>query len=45
LLLSKERHLKVIDFGTADITNSDLVSESFKDKISHMKPKKKENDY
>lgn len=34
----------MIDFGTADITHSSLVSESFKEKISQMKAKKKENE-
>lgn len=40
ILLSKEGHIKLIDFGTADITHSNLVSESFKEKITQMKAKK-----
>lgn len=41
-MLSREGHLKLIDFGTADISNSDLISEAFKERINQMKTKKKE---
>lgn len=40
-MLSSTGHLKVIDFGTAEISKCTLVSNSFKDKIEKMKEKAK----
>lgn len=39
-MVSRDGHLKLVDFGTADITNTNIVSESFKKRIEEMKEKK-----
>ena len=36
-MLTKHGHIKLIDFGTADFTKSDLISEEFKNKINKTK--------
>ena len=35
--MSKSGHLKLIDFGTAEFSKSDLVLQGFKDKIEEQK--------
>lgn len=39
-MLSKERHLKLIDFGTAEITKCNIVNEKFKEDIENQKKTK-----
>lgn len=39
-MVSKDGHLKLVDFGTTDITNTSIVPESFKKRIEEMKQKK-----
>jgi hypothetical protein len=41
-MLSETGHIKIIDFGTADISESKILKESFKEKIASMKQKNKE---
>ena len=36
-MLSKEGHLKLIDFGTAEITKCTLINEKFKEDIAKQK--------
>lgn len=36
-MLSKEGHLKLIDFGTAEITRCTLINEKFKEDIAKQK--------
>jgi hypothetical protein len=39
-MISRDGHLKLVDFGTADITNTSVLTEAFKDRIEEMKRKK-----
>ena len=39
LMLDKNGHLKLIDFGTAEITNCKLLSNQFKEHILKLKQK------
>lgn len=39
-MISRDGHLKLVDFGTADITNASILPETFKDRIEEMKRKK-----
>ena len=39
-MVSRDGHLKLVDFGTADIANTNIVPESFKNRIEEMKQKK-----
>lgn len=36
-MLTSEGHIKLIDFGTADITNCTLISDNFKEKLAKLK--------
>lgn len=36
-MISKQGHLKLIDFGTAEFSQSTLVAESFKERIESQK--------
>jgi hypothetical protein len=38
-MLDKRGHLKLIDFGTAEITNCKLLSQQFKEHILKLKQK------
>ena len=39
ILLSKHGHIKIIDFGTAEISDCLLLSEEFKERVLKMKKK------
>ena len=39
MMLDCYGHLKLIDFGTADISNSKITSKDFKDRILKLKQK------
>ena len=46
-MISKEGHLKLIDFGTAEFSQSKLIAQSFKERIETQKkgkPKKYQED-
>jgi hypothetical protein len=38
-MLDSQGNLKLIDFGTAEITNCNIISQQFKDKINELKNK------
>lgn len=44
LMLDKRGHLKLIDFGTAEITECSIVKPEFKEHIIKLKKKADEND-
>lgn len=39
-MLSKNGHLKLIDFGTAEFSSSKIVSQDFKERINKQKKAK-----
>ena len=43
-MLDKRGHLKLIDFGTAEITECSIVKPEFKEHIIKLKKKADEND-
>lgn len=43
-MLSKTGHLKLIDFGTAEITRCTIVDKEFKDNIEKSKKDNKQNE-